>query len=479
MIRKSKYIIGLALSAGLLLAGCGGAVQEQEAVSAVLVDGQAAGRGNLVLSNQFVGTVSPAESVYVIPMAQGKVTETFFEVGDEVQAGDVLFKIDDSSARLQLEQAKLTYTNARQQADSALTTQQESTNLQLDSNLSSATQAYQTLQIQYYDMKGQKEQAEDAVEQLEDGAAQMETAISEYTKSIPALTEENKAIVDGMNEQLAQMNAQLAQMNEQLVELRAVRKQLQDAFATLEVNYEAAERTLNTLEATKELTQGEVLEDTREQLNTSLQLAELGVESAELMLSYYQVTTPISGKVIAKNVEVNGMAASTSYAYVIAGDDTMTVTFQVSESIRNTLQRDQKITVDRNGVLFDGVITEVGNAVNAQTGLFQIKASVHASGEELPGGVSVKITSDTYTAENQLIIPYDAIYRDTQGDYVYVARDGHAVKTYVTTGIFDDTSMEITGGISEGDIVITSWSPRLLDGVEVDVRVAESASAGN
>ena len=458
MVKKNRYIISLVLCAGLLLTGCGGSRQEQAADSAVLVDAQAAGRGTLVLSNQFVGTVSPEESVYIIPLAQGTVTDTFFEVGDEVKEGDVLFKIDDSGAKLQLEQAQLSYASAQQQADSALTTQQESANLQLDSNLSNAFQAYQTYQLQYFNALDAKEKAENAVKKLE-------KAVKEYKKFYPDATNDN--------------DENLKDLNDTLAKAKDGRKQAQDAFASITVLYESAERTYNMLLDSKELTNNDVLADTKEQIGTSLQLAKLGVESAELALSYYQVTTPISGTVIAKNVEVNGMATSASYAYVIAGEDTMTVTFQVSESIRNTLQRDQKITVERNGVEFEGVITEIGNAVNMQTGLFQIKAAVHANGNQLPSGVSVKITSDTYTAKDQLVVPYDAVYYDSQGSYVYMAQSGHAVKTYVTTGIFDDSTMEITGGISEGDIVITSWSPRLLDGVEVDVRVVESASAGN
>ena len=218
------------------------------------------------------------------------------------------------------------------------------------------------------------------------------------------------------------------------------------------------------------------MDDTKEQLNTSLQMAKVAVDSAELALSYYQVTTPIAGEVISKNVSVNGMATSSSPAYIIAAEDTMTVAFQVSEAVRNTLHKDMKIVVERSGVEYDGVITEVGNAVNAQTGLFQIKAAVSASGGELPSGVSVKITSDTYTASNAIIIPYDAVYYETEGSYVYTVKDGHAVKTYVTTGIFDDERIEIVDGITEEDIIITSWSPRLIDGAQVDAKVAKAGT---
>ncbi len=452
-VNIGKRLMAAALCAGMLLSGCG-SPEAVETEGAILVDAASVGRDTLVLSNQFVGNISPEESVYIIPLAQGKVTETFFEVGDEVQEGDVLFKIDDSGAKLQLEQAQLSLKSAQQQADSALTTQQDSTNLTLDSNMSTVQQQYETLQVQWVDLKDKLDTAQKAVDKLK-------KAVKELKKAYEAFPSEELA-------------AQLADMQEKLATARTTRDTLQTNFDSLTVSYEAAKRSMDLLEAQKNLTQGAVLEDTKEQLNTSLSLANLGVESAELALSYYQVTTPISGKVISKNVEVNGMATSSSPAYIIAGENTMTATFQVSESVRNTLHKDMKIVVERNGAEYDGVITEVGNAVNAQTGLFQIKAAVNANGEELPGGVSVKITSDTYVARDAIIIPYDAVYYENDGAYVYTVQDGHAVKTYVTVGIFDDERIEIADGLTEADVIITSWSPRLIDGAEVEARMTQT-----
>ncbi|MCM1100589.1 MAG: efflux RND transporter periplasmic adaptor subunit [Clostridium sp.] len=490
-MNRSKGMLGLVLSAGLLLAGCAGSSQEQETLSAVPVQAQTAGRGTLVLSNQFVGTVSPEESVYIIPMAQGKVTATYFEVGDEVKAGDILFQIDDSAAQLQLEQARLTYSNASQQADSALTTQQESTDLQLNTNLSNAQLNFEAMQIQWVNAKGSKEDAEGAVDQMQemvDKRGELQAVLNDPEKG-----EDEKAVAQmtlaGIDEGLKAAMSEDDQkkygadagayLDASLASLKKLRDQAQLAYASVNSQYEASQRTLEMLQQTADLTHGAVLEDTKEQLGTSLELAKLGVESAELALSYYQVTTPISGTVIGKSVEVNGMATASSPAYIIAGENTMVVTFQVSESIRNTLNKGQEIRVERNGAEFDGVITEVGNAVNAQTGLFQIKAAVHASGEELPSGVSVKITGDTYTAKDEIIIPYDAVYYETAGSYVYTVQDGRAVKTYVTAGIFDENSIQIVDGLAEGDVVITTWSPRLIDGVEVSAAIVEPESAQN
>lgn len=449
-MNRSKRILSLMLGAGLILSGCGSAAtQEQTSSSAVLVDVQTVGKGDLTLSNQFVGTISPENSVYVIPLAQGTVTETFFEVGDEVNEGDILFKIDDSGAQLQLQQAKLSYSSTQQQANSALTTQQDSANLQLESGIAQAQAAYVGAQANW-------KSASDTYDDLED----------QYDKARKALKQAQNAGADA----------------DTISALKSAKNQLGDAKdkAKLAVNaaeasMEAAETALGIARESQSLTQGDVLKDTKAQLNTGLQLAKVGVDSAELALSYYQVTTPISGKVIGKNVEVNGMATSASPAYIIAGEDTMTVTFNVSEAVMNTLEKGQSITVERNGAEYEGKITEIGNAVNAATGLFQVKAAVQADGEQLPSGVSVKITSDTYKAEDDLIIPYDAVYYENKGAYVYVADNGTAVKTYVTTGIFNDEVIQILDGIEEGTKIVTSWSPRLMDGVQITANEVQEA----
>ena len=474
MKNKSKSMIGLMLGVGLCLTGCGSTAQEQTAgTSAVLVDVQTAQTGSLVLSNQFVGTISPEQSVYIIPLAQGTVTETFFEVGDQVQAGDVLFKIDDSGAQLQLRQAQLTYNNTKLQADSALTTQQESANLQLDSGVSGAEAQYVASQAQWKQVADAYGKLDDAYDELDDAYDELDDAYNKVKgvwdqAQAAGLTSVSSGDVV-INQEY--VNALKAQRDEIGTQRDAMEPQKNAAEKAMEVAGQAYE----TAKKSRELTQGDVLNDTRKQLNNGLQLAGLGVDSAELALSYYQVTTPIAGKVISKNVEVNGMATSASPAYVIAGVNTMNVTYNVSEAIKNTLTVGQNVTVERNGVEYTGVITEVANSVNQATGLFQVKAAVQANGEQLPNGVSVKISSETYKAENDLIIPYDAVYYDNKGAYVYVADNGVAVKTYITTGIFDDEEIQILDGISEGTKIVTSWSPRLMDGVQITAKEAQEA----
>lgn len=55
--------------------------------------------------------------------------------------------------------------------------------------------------------------------------------------------------------------------------------------------------------------------------------------------------------------------------------------------------------------------------------------------------------------ENVLTIPYNALYRDESGRYVYKLVDGQRVKCNVTVGITTDVKAEILEGLVEGDMV--------------------------
>ena len=519
-MRKSlRLVVCTAMAFSMIVSGCGSqgsSVTKEE--SSVVVDVVSVQKDTLTLNNQFVGTVAPEESVYIIPMAQGTVTNTYFEVGDTVQAGDVLFEIDDSAAKLQLQQAQLTYNNTKAQVDSSwssATSQQESALDQLKVQKASTLAQLQAAQVQYFSLKDSVEQGQNVLDAMKEQKDRIDTM---STDEVLALAEnmantmisssagsmsgsvDISGILNGLlgsnnmgntgsgtaggemtpedKDKLAdELRPQLKEtLSTQIKETESSINQAGMSLNAAEGALKAAEEGYRMIEESIKTAQETNLDDTKKQLDNSLNLAQLGVESAQMALSYYDVTTPISGTVISKAVEVNGFATSSQPSYIIANDNTMTVTFFVSEAIKNTLETGAEVQVERNGVNFQGVITEVGNAVNQQTGLFQVKGMVYATGEELPSGVSVKLAVETYKAEDAFIIPYDAVYYENDGSYVYVMKDGKAVKTPVTTGIFNDDSIEITSGLYLEDVVITSWSPRLIDGVAVKASVSSETN---
>ncbi|MBD5550813.1 MAG: efflux RND transporter periplasmic adaptor subunit [Lachnospiraceae bacterium] len=454
--RQKVAVIAMMLVLAMALGGCGSAALETaqtEEESAVTVSTESVETGTITLTNSFIGTVSPQETVMVIPFAVGTVTETFFEVGDTVEAGDVLFKIDDEAAKLALQQAQLSVESTKNQANSTLHNlynQQDSTDLQMESSQLQSTSSFEQAQIGYVTAKNAYEAADKAYNDLL------------KMKDMKDLSGNN--IVSAKD----------------LSEAKMGRDQAYQYYLQTRSSYHVAEEALELTEETKDMTEDQLattIEDTEASLKTGLSLAQLGVAQAQMALDNYTVTAPVSGVIESKGVEVNGIASQSSPAYTIVNNNTMTVTFQVSETVKNTLSVGQKITLERNDDTYTASITEIGASVNLQSGLFQIKACVEANGSQLPSGVSVKVNADTYRAENAMIIPYDAVYYENEGAYVYTSVNGRAVKTPITTGIFDDENIVVTDGLNPGDIVVTSWSPQLTGGVLL--RAADTSTPAN
>ncbi|MGE5678133.1 MAG: efflux RND transporter periplasmic adaptor subunit [Pseudomonadota bacterium] len=70
-----------------------------------------------------------------------------------------------------------------------------------------------------------------------------------------------------------------------------------------------------------------------------------------------------------------------------------------------------------------------------------------------------------------LVVPREAV-RETAGgkSIVFLVKEGVLKAAVVTTGIFDDYMVEISSGISEGDMVVTSPAEGLKDGEHVTFR---------
>ena len=131
---------------------------------------------------------------------------------------------------------------------------------------------------------------------------------------------------------------------------------------------------------------------------------------------------------------------------------------------------------DRNGKLYDADITEIGSMIDQATGLFAVKACVNAPDESLLTGCSVKVIAETYSQDNALLIPYDAVYYDDSQPYVYVAVNNIVERRDIETGIFDENTMTVMSGLTAEDQLITSWSANLRDGAEISILTDEQTA---
>lgn len=514
MNRKRLAALGLAVTLSMTAAACGKSTEEVQEASAVAVEVLTPTSGELTVDTTYIGNVTPQEQVYVIPKTSGTVTETFFSVGDAVQAGDVLFKIDDEAAQLQLASARASYESAQAGVTAQNGGARDLQNYQTEEQIRQLKDSLWKTDDQIDEMEDNLDDVRSGIGGLKQGLAEAQQGVVEATEKyntaagpineqIEAVKKQigiNQGVVDSLNSSeaekeaarialdelgkkmeglqgqlaLARMpldaaNQTVSSLQNKIAELNTTKTQIKSGIDQIESSQDTIRDNLNMAEQAYSITQNEIYPQSDAVSASQLQAASIGIDSAQMQLDFCTVTAPISGIVESVSVEKNGMAAAGSPAYIISNKESMTVTFQVAEKAKNVLKEGDHVTVEREGQTFDGVITEIGTMTNPQTRLFQVKAAVTGAGDSLPNGVSVKVSATTERETGKLLIPYDAIYFTAGNAHVYCVEDGKVVKTEVTVGLMSDTEAVIEEGLTADSLVVSNWSSKLRNGVEADI----------
>ncbi|MGN0157563.1 MAG: efflux RND transporter periplasmic adaptor subunit [Brotaphodocola sp.] len=207
-----------------------------------------------------------------------------------------------------------------------------------------------------------------------------------------------------------------------------------------------------------------------EQAQKDLKNARIQYDSAKVnydtQMEFSYVTATIGGKVESFNPKLHDMASPQELLCVISGEGSKTVTFSLPEKIQKRLAVGERVSIDKSGEKYEGVITEISTVLDNSTGLFKIKASVDG-GDGLQTGASVKLSVVSDKAENVDTLPVDCIYYEGGKPFVYLYDNGTVHQIPVEVGIYDSERIEILGGVSEEDQVICSWSSELFEGSSV------------
>lgn len=151
----------------------------------------------------------------------------------------------------------------------------------------------------------------------------------------------------------------------------------------------------------------------------------------------------------------------TTSIFTIANGDKMMVTMNVDELDIGTMQigQEAEITLDAiENETFTGEIVSVSGNASSSGGSSQYPVGiVFDKTDAMLSGMNASVEVIVEQAENVLVIPLSAIQDDGNYSYVYTkydeATDTLSGKVQVETGLSDETNVEITAGLSEGDIV--------------------------
>ncbi|MCL1828740.1 MAG: efflux RND transporter periplasmic adaptor subunit [Oscillospiraceae bacterium] len=403
--------IPAAVSAALLFLifqGCGtstGTAAPEE--KAVLVEVEVVELKSIKNELSYPGQVKASESVAVISKTAGKIDEVFFNTGDAVKAGDVLFTLEltDIENNIKAVEAQLGA------ADAAVRAAQTGV-AQANTN---AAQARQII--------GQRELA------LEQAQLACDNALRNHNRALMLFDIGDLSQNDLNQSETALNNAEIA-----------------------------VAQALSALEQTKSSYSESALraQDALAQAVAQRDSVLISLETAEERRTDAAVKTPITGVVGSRNAEPHMMLSSASVPFFIVQTDIVEISVQVTETLVNRLSAGDTVSVSISaaGADYEGRIKAISPAANEITSTFEVRVEVANKSGDIKPGMYAEVFFVKEQSSGVPVIPRGAVIREDGVPVVYIVENGRSKKSEVSTGIDTGTEIEIIAGLNPGDTVV-------------------------
>ena len=415
-------------------------------------------KGDIVITAVGSGNLMPVAEVALGFRTSGTLVELAVAVGDEVEAGQTLARLDDTAAQIQVAQAELNL----EQAQAKLETLRRSNAQTLEiaqANLDAAQADYDAL-IQETDHAGDRLTSarvnlEQAVEQLADAQEAYDIAWDtardwelNITRTATAL--ENERVSTTRSLEKAQDDLQIARANYNLT--------------VLNLNDDSATRAGQAKLLTSQQSLDEILSGADEQAaEWAVRQAELSLESVQLTLENTALRAPAASTVIEVSANV-GEAVGTNPIVTLADLNATQVRFYMEESNLDKVAVGNKVTVVFDALPdqeFTGSVARVDPMLVTVDGTFAAQAwavlDVPDDQSALPAGLTAEVKVVAGEAYKTLLVPVQALRELAPGQYaVFVVNESGELKIRpVEVGLRDFANAQIISGLEQGEVIST------------------------
>lgn len=200
---------------------------------------------------------------------------------------------------------------------------------------------------------------------------------------------------------------------------------------------------------------------------------------ARLEYSYTDIRAPIDGVITERFIKVGNTISANDNAFRITDMDPLLSYLFVPEKEFRRLKPGQsaRMTVDAiPGEVFDASILRISPVVDPETGTFKVTLAIDDPSERLKPGMFGRFQIIFDRRQNVLLLPRVAVLEDEAQQTVFVVEDGVARRRSIETGYSMGENIEVTGGLSGDETVITLGQTGLKDGAVVTVITAPPTS---
>lgn len=424
--------------------------------------------GDLVISVAGAGNLMPAEQVSVGFHSSGVVAEVPVAVGDVVEAGQLLARLDDSALLLQLAQNQL---NLQALISPEAIIEAEVAALNAETALNEAIENLELL------ISPAVYRAETELKQAKAELAKLQAATGTSAEALAAA----QTAVDSAQSRLEKAQAAYpnvyvpATFTYTYTDL-VTGEELEGLFPPAEVDItlarakaSSAEMALQTSRAyAEQLKLGQPCSEesavtaAEGTLQSKLEQACLNIEAAELALEKTSLAAPISGTVTSLNASL-GQAVGTAPIITLATLDQLQLRIYIEETDLALLKVDQRVVVTFDAYPdqpVNGQVTRLEPALQTVDGTPVVVAWATLENPDeinLLSGMAAEVEIIAGETRGTLLVPVQALRELAPGSYAVflVLPDGQLKLTPVTVGLKDYANAEILSALKAGDVVST------------------------
>ena len=192
--------------------------------------------------------------------------------------------------------------------------------------------------------------------------------------------------------------------------------------------------------------------------------AQARVEAAQATLNLARVISPFAGTVTESYPLPGDQVSAGANAFRLDDLTSLLVDVEVSEVDINSVEIGQPVTLSFDAILgkeYHGEVVKVAQTGTSVQGVVNFKVTVELidADEDVKPGMTAAVTITISELEDVLLVPNRAARLVDGSRVVYLLVDGQPVQTEVSLGASSDTmSVLVDGDVKEGDIIILNPS---------------------
>ena len=203
-------------------------------------------------------------------------------------------------------------------------------------------------------------------------------------------------------------------------------------------------------------------------LQTQRAQARASLAAARTRVGYRAILAPRSGLLIARNIEVGDVAQPGVALMLLSPAGAMSIEVQIDERNLGQVALGQAALVSADAFAtqrFAGTVSFINPGVDLLRASVKVQLAVPAPPAYLRQDMTVSVDIETARHPDAIVAPAALIHdAGTASPWVLVARDGHARRQAITTGLVSGGQAEILSGLAPGDQLVPATAVAVTDG---------------